>query len=200
MIAIVDSGGANLSSIQFALERLGAESAITRDPDVIERAEKVILPGVGAAGSVMRSLRAGGLVDCVRELGQPVLGICLGMQILFARSEEDAADCLGLLDGTVSAIARRPGFPVPHMGWNRVHATSPCRLLPAEDEGAHFYFVHSFAAPPGPPVCAVTDYGGPVAAVLEWKNWHGVQFHPERSGAAGARLLERFIRLPNGGA
>ena len=194
MIAVIDSGGANLSSIVFAFKRLEATIEVTSDPEFIRNAEKVILPGVGAAGSVMAALETKNLVDCIRSLTQPVLGICLGMQILFDVSDEGPVPGLGLIDGRVQRIPFRSGLPVPHMGWNRVKSLRPSALL-GEDEGAHFYFVHSFAVPMGPSVSAVADYGVRLPAIVERQNWFGVQFHPERSGPAGARVLKRFLDL-----
>jgi glutamine amidotransferase len=194
MITVVDSGGANLSSVLFALERLGLEPRLSRDPDEIHSSPKVLLPGVGAAGAAMRTLRERELVACLRELRQPVLGICLGMQILFERSEEGPADCLGVIPGAVARIPARPGLTIPHMGWNLVRPTGQaCPLLGSEPE--YFYFVHSYVAPAGTAVRAVADYGGEVPAVVQRDNWFGAQFHPERSGAAGSRFLERFARL-----
>lgn len=194
MIAIVDSGGANLASLRFAFERLGVGAEVTADPKRIQSSSHVILPGVAAAGAVMASLREKGLVDLLRGLRQPTLGICLGMQILFEGSDEGDVSCLGLLPGRVRALSAEPGFPVPHMGWNRVRATPSCRLL-GEDDGASFYFVHSFVAPPGPWVAASAAYGGDVPSIVEHQNFLGVQFHPEKSGPAGARLLRRFLEL-----
>jgi glutamine amidotransferase len=194
MITVVDSGGANLSSVLFALERLGVKTRLSRDPDEIRKSPKVLLPGVGAAAAAMDTLRERELVECLRGLKQPVLGICLGMQILFERSEEGDADCLGVIPGRVGRLAAQPGLPIPHMGWNRVRSVSGgCALL---DEGEEFfYFVHSFAAPLCPAVKGVADYGVEVPAVVERGNWFGAQFHPERSGAPGHRFLERFARL-----
>lgn len=198
-VVVVDSGGANLASVLFALQRLGASAELTADPARIAAAPRVLLPGVGAAGAVMANLRDRQLVDCLRALTQPVLGICLGMQILFERSAEGDCACLGILPGTVEALQPCDGLPVPHMGWNRVRALQPCPLYPpgaaAADDGEHFYFVHSFAAPLGPAVAAVADYGRPVPALVQHGNWFGAQFHPERSAAAGARLLQRFLAL-----
>lgn len=195
MITVVDSGGANLTSVLFALERLGIATGFSRDPDEIFGASKVLLPGVGAAGAAMRGLRERELVSCLRELKQPVLGICLGMQILFERSEEGDAECLGVIPGTVGRIEPKPGLPVPHMGWNKVRAVAGGSPLLSDEDDEFFYFVHSFAAPQGAAVKAVATYGSEVPAVVQWKNWFGAQFHPERSGTAGSRFLERFARL-----
>lgn len=203
MIAIVDSGGANLASLRFAFERLGVLAEVTADLRRIQASSHVILPGVAAAGAVMTSLREKHLVEALRGLRQPTLGICLGMQILFEGSDEGDVSCLGILPGRVRALSAKPGFPVPHMGWNRVHATAPVaagagaspRSLLGDDDGASFYFVHSFAAPPGPWVAASATYGDEVPSIVEHQNFFGVQFHPEKSGPAGARLLRRFLEL-----
>lgn len=197
-VAVVDSGGANLASVLFALERLGARAKLTRDPDEISKAPRVLLPGVGAAGACMQTLRSRELIACLRELRQPALGICLGMQLLYESSEEGAegdTDCLGLIPGRVTELQAAPKLPVPHMGWNRVLGGGSA-IFPESESGSYFYFVHSFVAPEGPGVRGSADYGRPVPAIVEWKNWFGVQFHPERSGAAGAALLKRFLEVP----
>lgn len=193
-VAIIDNGGANLASLRFALDRLGASSQLTRDPDHLRRAPRVILPGVGAAGDAMERLRALGLAEVITQLRQPVLGICLGMQLLFAGSEEADTPCLGVIPARVARIPRRPGLPVPHMGWNRVRdATSP--LLRGLEDEPYMYFVHGYAAPVGPWTAGLTDYGGDFSAVVRHANFHGVQFHPERSSRAGSRLLANFLEL-----
>jgi glutamine amidotransferase len=191
-VVIVDSGGANLSSVLFAFERLGASVTISSDAATIRKANRVVLPGVGAAGAVMANLERAGLTSHLRALEQPVLGICLGMQILFEGSDEGDVDCLGLLPGRVRALEAMPNFPIPHMGWNRVTAVGDEPLLP-EGESAYFYFVHSYAVPAGDHVSAVTTYAGPIPAIVRWRNFAGVQFHPERSGPAGSALLARFL-------
>lgn len=191
-VVIVDSGGANLASVLFAFERLGASVTISADAATIRAADRVVLPGVGAAGAVMANLERAGLVPHLRALEQPVLGICLGMQMLFEASAEGGVNCLGLLPGRVRALEAAPSFPVPHMGWNRVTSVQPEPLLP-KGESAHFYFVHSFAAPAGDHVSAVTDYAGEIPAIVRQRNFTGVQFHPERSGPAGSALLARFL-------
>ena len=196
MIAIVDTGGANLASVSHALTRLGKESVFTRDHAVIQSSSHVILPGVGAAADTMRRVNEHGLGDLLRSLTQPVLGICLGMQLLFESSDEGATRCLGILPGVVRVlepdIAR--GITIPHMGWNTTRSEGTASTLFAELEAA-YYFVHSYCAPTGPWVRWVTDHGGPVVAAIEHHNFFGVQFHPERSGHAGAALLDRFVNL-----
>jgi glutamine amidotransferase len=192
VIAIVDTGGANLASIANALERLGAASEVTANPARVRMAERVILPGVGAAPEAAARL-AGDLGDAVRGLEVPVLGICLGMQLFFDESEEGPARGLRLLPGAVRRMTPT-GRTVPHMGWNAVTRTGPgSALLDGVPDGTHFYFVHSYAAPAGPWVRAACDYGGEVPAVVVRENFMGVQFHPERSGPAGARVLKNFL-------
>lgn len=192
---IIDSGGANLASLQFALERLGAAASVTNDPNAIANAARVILPGVGAAGDAMRRLRLAGLDRVVPELSQPVLGICLGMQLLFQRSEEGAADGLGVLPDTVKRLRAKPGRPVPHMGWNRLHRLLDDPLMEGIGDEDYVYFVHSYAVHACESTVATTDYGEVLSAVVRKGNFWGAQFHPERSGAAGARVLANFLRL-----
>jgi glutamine amidotransferase len=193
MLAIVDSGGANIASVRFALERLGIQSELTIDPAVIRAAERVILPGVGSANEGMKRLQARGLVDCVRSLKQPVLGICLGMQLLFDSSEEGSTASLGLIPGRVAKLPESPGITVPHMGWNTLSPQCGTPLLAGLGADARFYFVHSFAGPVNEFTVASCEHGTAFAAVVQRGNFSGVQFHPERSGTAGARLLRNFL-------
>lgn len=195
MIAIVDTGGANLASVLNALGRAGKSATVSADADTIFRASKVILPGVGAAGDSMSRLKKKELTACLRELRQPTLGICLGMQLLFERSEEGDVDCLGVLPGVVRRLAPAGALPIPHMGWNAVTARRGSSLFAGIPAGSYFYFVHSFAAPEGAWVVADCDYGGAVPAVVEHANYFGAQFHPEKSAGAGARFLENFLSL-----
>lgn len=194
MIAIIDSGGANLASVVDAFERLGASAELTDDPERVRAGDKVVLPGVGAAADAMERLRRGGLDRCLKELTQPVLGICLGMQLLFQSSEEGPTDCLGLIPGRVARLSPR-GLPVPHMGWNEVACARPTPLFTGIASGAFFYFVHSYRAESGPWTTATCDYGETVPAAVAHGNFFGVQFHPERSSQAGARLLRNFLAL-----
>jgi len=194
-VAIIDSGGANISSVRFALQRLGADTVFTDDPALIERAGRVILPGVGAAGAAMAHLRQRGLVDVLRRLSQPVLGICLGMQLLFESSEEGDEACLGILPGRLARLAGGPGIRIPHMGWNRARVTREDPLLDGLAEGCWFYFVHSYCAPVSDVTLATSEHGQVFSAVVGQGNFRGAQFHPERSAAAGARLLDNFLRL-----
>ena len=198
-VTIIDGGGANIASLQFALQRLGAESELTADPDKILAAERVILPGVGAAADAMQKLGDAGLADVIPKLTQPLLGICLGMQLLFESSEEDDATCLGIIEGRAKLFAATDDRPVPHMGWNRIEKLRNSRLLDGIPDGAHFYFVHSFAVGVTPSTVACTNYGHPFTAIVRQGNFMGTQFHPERSGEQGARLLQNFLRLDSTG-
>ena len=192
-IAVVDLGCGNLGSVAIAVERLGAAMRITADPAEIAAADRVILPGVGAAGYAMRRLDELGLREPLRSLTQPVLGICLGMQLLFERSEEADTACLGIIPGAVRRLDPAPGRPVPHMGWSKLSVGGDALGL---QSGDYVYFAHSFAADPGDHVRASADYGREIPAVVQAGNFTGVQFHPERSGAAGSRMLRRFVGLP----
>jgi len=192
-VALVDSGGANIGSVRYALQRLGVEVVLTSDAADIRAADHVILPGVGAAAPAMARLREGDLVDVLRSLTQPVLGVCLGMQLLCAHSEEGGVDCLGVIDTDVQRFDDRGGLRVPHVGWNQVKGVMPNSLL-AEDTGEGWaYFVHSYAVP----VCAATlatcDYGGEFSAAIRRENFFGVQYHPERSAAFGVATLRNFL-------
>jgi len=193
-IAIIDGGGANIASLTFALKRLGAEATLTVDKDIIANADKVILPGVGAAADAMERLQAAELTTFIGGLKQPVLGICLGMQLMFNASEEDNADCLGIIPGKATKFTPAENMPVPHMGWNRVKQRKASPLFDGIEDGAHFYFVHSFALPVSDATIGSADYGVEFTAVAERNNFVAAQFHPERSGAAGARLIENFIQ------
>lgn len=193
---IIDSGGANLASLQFALERLGAKTHVTADPAQITSAARVILPGVGSAADAMSRLRKSGVADLLPSLTQPVLGICLGMQLLFERSEEGDTTCLGILPDKVKRLQAAQGRPVPHMGWNQL---SPVRgddpILEGISADDYVYFVHSFAVPVCDATVASADYGIALSAIVRRGNFWGTQFHPERSAHTGARLLANFLRL-----
>jgi glutamine amidotransferase len=192
---IIPSCGSNLASLQFALERLGADVPLTQDPARIRAASHVILPGVGAAAPGMERLAAAGLVELIPTLTQPVLGICLGMQLLFARSEEEDTPCLGVIDAEVRRLPASPDLPVPQMGWNELAPVCDSALLAGVSKGAYAYFVHSYAAPTGAYTTAVTTYGAPFSAVVEQGNFFGTQFHPERSSRAGAAILGNFLNI-----
>lgn len=195
-VAVVDAGGANLGSVRCALERLGATPRIVRDPDALAGATHVILPGVGAATPAMRLLRERGFDDALRGLQVPLLGICLGMQLLFERSEEGDVACLGLLRGSVRRMPPARGVRVPHMGWNRLRARRASPLLAGIDDGAWAYFVHGYAAPVTSDCVAECTHGTAFAAIVHKGLVAGAQFHPERSAGAGARLLRNFIGTP----
>jgi glutamine amidotransferase len=194
-VLIVDSGGANVASLCFAFERLGAMTQLSADPAEIAAAERVVLPGVGAARHAMERLRAAGLVEVLRSLTQPVLGICLGMQLLFQRSAEGTTDGLALVPGVIQGIEPGPGRPVPHMGWNQLRRLKADPLLEGIEDHEYAYFVHSYAAEVSPCTLAMTEYGASLSAIVRRENFCGAQFHPERSGRTGAKLLENFLRL-----
>ncbi len=192
-LVLVDSGGANIGSVRYALQRLGVESRLSADPAEIRAADRVILPGVGAAGPGMARLHELDLVDTLRGLRQPLLGICLGMQLLFESSEEGEVECLGLLPGRIAKLDGAPGVRVPHMGWNQLRSLRSNTLLGGIADEAYAYFVHSYAAPVTDDCMASTEHGAPFAAVVARNNVYGAQFHPERSAAVGARLLRNFL-------
>jgi imidazole glycerol-phosphate synthase subunit HisH len=192
---IIDSGGANLASLQYALERLGVQAPVTATPNDVRAATHVILPGVGSAGDAMRRLKTSGIAAVLPQLDQPVLGICLGMQLLFTRSEEGNTDCLGVIPGSVRRLEAQPGLPVPHMGWNQLAIRQRDPLLERVPENEYVYFVHSYAASVSDDTLATASYGSDVTAVVRRKNFCGTQFHPERSGAAGARILANFLGI-----
>jgi glutamine amidotransferase len=192
---IIDSGGANLASLQFAMDRLNVQTTVTTDPKIVREADRVILPGVGSAADAMTRLHASGLADVLPTLQQPVLGICLGMQLLFEHSEEGNVDCLGIIPDTVRRLKAEPGRPVPHMGWNTLVTLHDDPLLEGITGTDYVYFVHSYAAPVSDVTLARTDYGTQVSAVVRRGNFWGAQFHPERSAETGSRLLANFLRL-----
>ena len=192
---VIDSGGANLASVLFALERLNAPATVTTNPDEVKSAKRVILPGVGAAADVMKRLHAAGLVEVLPTLKQPVFGICVGMQVLFKGSEEGPVDCLGVIPDTVRKLKAAPGLPVPHMGWNTLVTLRDDPLMEGITSSDYVYFVHSYAAPVSDVTLARTDYGTQVSAVVRRGNFWGAQFHPERSSATGSRVLANFLRL-----
>ena len=194
-VAVIDSGGANLASLEFALERLGAEAHVTSDAAEIAAAPRVILPGVGSARDAMQRLRSAGLATRLPALTQPVLGICLGMQLLFQHSEEGPTDCLGVLPGAVQRLHGEPVLPVPHMGWNSLRMLRDDPLLEGLAAGEYLYFVHGYAAPVAAATVATASYGVEVAAVVRQGNFWGTQFHPERSARPGARILANFLRI-----
>ncbi len=192
-VAIIDGGGANIASLRFALDRLGCESMLTMDAGAIRAASHVILPGVGAARPAMEQLTAKGLDRVIPALTQPVLGICLGMQLLFDASEEEDVSCLGVIQGTARRFQAAPDRPVPHMGWNRIHRVRDAPLLQDVPDQSYCYFVHSYALPVGPVTLASTNYGWDFSAIVQDRNFLATQFHPERSGILGSRILGNFL-------
>lgn len=190
-LAIIDGCGANLTSLTNALTRLNTKPVITDRPETIFDAAKVILPGVGASGTVMNRLSRRGLDKVIPNLTQPVLGICVGMQVLFQSTEEDDAQCLGIIPGRLKRLKRDRRHPVPHMGWNQVESNH--KLFRDIRPTDHCYFVHSYAAPVDDSTIARCGYSELFAAAVEWKNFLGVQFHPERSGHVGSAILKNFL-------
>lgn len=192
-VVLVDAGGANIGSVRYALQRLGVDAELTADAETITQAERVILPGVSTAATVMARLREQGLVEALRHLRAPLLGVCVGMQLLFEHSEEDQTPCLGLLPGRVARLSEGLGVRVPHMGWNTLQPLRETPLLRGIAAGDHAYFVHSYAAPVTGDCIASSTHGQPFAAVVQRGHVAGAQFHPERSSAVGARLIQNFI-------
>ncbi|CAD0336389.1 imidazole glycerol phosphate synthase subunit HisH [Xanthomonas hortorum] len=194
-LALIDAGGANLGSVRYALERLGVEARVVRDTEGLQGADRVILPGVGAAPEAMSRLRAQGLIEPLRQLQVPLIGICLGMQLLFEHSEEGDVDCLGLLPGIVRHMTPALGIRVPHMGWNQLVPMRESALLAGLPERASAYFVHGYAAPVTADTVAACDHGGLFTAVVQQGLRCGAQFHPERSAETGARILRNFLEM-----
>jgi len=195
-VTVVSCGAGNVASVQFALERLGATVRLTADPAEVAAADRLILPGVGAAGYAMARLSELGLVEPIRAFARPLLGVCLGQQLLFEASEEGGGvDMLGLIPGAVRRLEPDADRPVPHMGWSKLAITRPDPLLEGLNDGAYAFFVHSYVCPDGEATLASADYGVPIPAVVRSANRWGCQFHPERSAAAGARILGNFLDL-----
>ena len=192
-VAIIDSGGANITSLLSAFERLGVAPELTADAHQIRGAARVLLPGVGAARDAMSRLNKANLVDVIRDLTQPVLGICLGMQLLCERSEEDDVECLGIIPGMARKLPVADSFPVPNMGWCATRPTAPHPILDGIESGDHFYFVHSYAVPESEHTIATASHAEPFSAMLAKENFVAAQFHPERSSKAGARILSNFL-------
>jgi glutamine amidotransferase len=194
-VALLAYGAGNLASVRFALERLGARVRPVSTAAGIAEAERLILPGVGQAGYAMGRLAALGLIEPIRAFERPLLGICLGQQLLFETSEEGETPLLGLLPGRVGRLEPGDSLTVPHMGWSRLSIRRPDPLLDGVVDGDWAYFVHGYVCPDGPATLASADYGGPVPAVVRSNNRWGCQFHPERSASAGARILKNFMEL-----
>jgi glutamine amidotransferase len=191
-IAIIDYGAGNIKSIQFALNRLGFEGNLTNYPDEIRSADKVIFPGVGEASSAMKKLKNSGLDELIPTLTQPVLGICLGMQLMCNHTEEGNTNGLGIFDTNVIRFSNQ--VKVPHMGWNTIfNLQSP--LFQGINENEYLYLVHSFYAPLSENTIAMTNYELQYSSALQLNNFYGVQFHPEKSGLVGEKLLQNFLNL-----
>lgn len=195
-VAIVHLGAGNTASVQFALERLGADAVITADPAVIADADRLVLPGVGAAGYAMARMAELGLTEIIKGFKRPLIGLCLGQQLLFETSEENGgATLLGFIPGEVRRLDVGPDRPVPHMGWTRLEGLKDDPILEGVASGAYAYFVHSFVCPDTDATIACADYGTEVPAMVRTGNRWGCQFHPERSAQAGARILQNFLSL-----
>lgn len=194
MIAILDYKMGNLRSVENALKRLGAEFTVTDDADVICSADKVLMPGVGNAAEAMENLRSASLVDVVRSLRRPVLGICVGMQVMCRHSEEGDVDCLNLFDARVKRFEPSADLKVPHMGWNTI-GNLESKLFKGIDGGEYVYFVHSYYPELCSDTIATSRHGVMFSAALKYENFYGTQFHPEKSGDVGERIIENFLRL-----
>ena len=194
MIAILDYKMGNLRSVENALKRLGAEFTVTDDTDVIRSADRVLMPGVGNAAEAMENLRSASLVDVVRSLRRPVLGICVGMQVMWRHSEEGDVDCLNLFDARVKRFEPSADLKVPHMGWNRI-GNLESKLFKGIDGGEYVYFVHSYYPELCSDTIATSRHGVMFSAALKYENFYGTQFHPEKSGDVGERIIENFLRL-----
>ncbi|OOF79228.1 imidazole glycerol phosphate synthase, glutamine amidotransferase subunit [Rodentibacter caecimuris] len=191
-ITIIDTGCANLSSVKFAFDRLGIQAEISRDIAAIQSADKLLLPGVGTAIAAMKNLKDRHLIETIQNATQPMLGICLGMQLMTEFSTEGNVPTLSLMSGHTDLITNT-GLLLPHMGWNNVNYQPDHPLFAGIVQGSHFYFVHSYAVLPNDNTIATCDYGVPFSAAIQRDNFYGVQFHPERSGKNGAMLLRNFI-------
>ena len=195
MIAIVKYNAGNIFSVYCALKRLGYEAVLTDDPEVLRKADKVVFPGVGEAGAAMEHLNSNGLADVIRGLRQPVLGICIGMQLLCRHSEESNVDCLGIFDTDIVKFnPSDPELKVPQMGWNQINALKT-DLFKDVKPGSYVYYVHSYHAPICPYTIAETDYDGNYSAALHKDNFYATQFHPEKSGSVGEQILKNFLEL-----
>ena len=193
MIAIIDYKMGNLRSVEDALKRLGAEFTVTADADVIRSADRVLLPGVGNAAEAMENLRKADLTQVIRSLRRPVLGICVGMQVMCRHSEEGDCDCLNIFDSHVKRFVPTPELKVPHMGWNRI-SNLESKLFKGIDGGEYVYFVHSYYPELCPDTIATTTHGVMFSAALKYENFYGTQFHPEKSGDVGERIIENFLK------
>ena len=192
---IVNSGCANIASVKFAFERLGANVNVSSDLQEISKADRIILPGVGTFDFAMSGLIKNQLINAIKSLNQPVLGICLGMQLYFEGSAEGVTPGLGLAKGMANKFLSEPNLPVPHMGWNQMENLSDDPLLKGLDEGSYVYFVHSYFIPLGETTLAETTYGTTFSASVRKENFWGCQFHPERSSDVGATILKNILKL-----
>lgn len=192
-LALIKYNAGNIQSVSFALERLGVDFTITEDPEEIRKADKVIFPGVGEASTTMHFLRERKLDQLITSLRQPVLGVCLGMQLMCRHSEENNTDCLGIFNLPVKKFIPEGNLKVPHMGWNQLHVRDTWLDPALEDQ--HVYFVHSYYVPVNEFTSALTDYINPFSAALHRDNFYAVQFHPEKSAAAGELVLKSFLKL-----
>ena len=194
MVAIIDYKMGNLRSVENALKRLGAEFMVTSDADVIRSADRVLLPGVGNAAEAMENLRKANLVEVIRSLRRPVLGICVGMQVMCRHSEEGDCKCLGIFDSHVKRFIPQADLKVPHMGWNKI-GNLESKLFKGISGGEYVYFVHSYYPELCPDTIATTTHGKMFSAALKYENFYGTQFHPEKSGDVGERIIENFLKL-----
>ncbi len=199
-VVIIDTGCANVSSVKFAIERLGYTVTISKDPVTVLAADKLFLPGVGTASEAMKNLKQRGLIELIKQVEKPLLGICLGMQLLGKQSQENGQsadqliECLGLCDNEVKKL-ETGDLPLPHMGWNTLTVQSDHPLFRGIPTNSYFYFVHSFGMPVGVDTIASCDYGQPFTAAIQSGNYYGVQFHPERSSKVGSQLIKNFLEL-----
>jgi glutamine amidotransferase len=200
-VTIIDTGCANLSSVKFAFDRLGVECTVSADEKIINNSDKLILPGVGTAVAAMKNLKERNLPEIITNCKQPILGICLGMQMLAQSSQEkmnseDVQDikCLGIINGQVKLMQVK-NTPLPHMGWNQVFFKNDCPLFKDINNGSYFYFVHSYALEVTEHTIGICNYENDFSAIVNKDNFYGTQFHPEKSGKVGAKLLENFIKM-----
>ena len=194
MVAIIDYKMGNLRSVENALKRLGSEFCVTADPAVIRAADRVLLPGVGNAAEAMHNLREAGLVEVIRSLRRPVLGICVGMQVMCRHSEEGDTPCLGIFDSHVKRFIPTSEQKVPHMGWNKI-GNLETKLFKGLEGGSYVYYVHSYYPELCPDTIATSNHGVMFSAALKYENFYGTQFHPEKSGDVGERIIENFLKL-----
>ena len=194
MVAIIDYKMGNLRSVENALKRLGAEFCVTADAAIIRAADRVLMPGVGNAAEAMHNLREAGLVEVIRSLRRPVLGICVGMQVMCRHSEEGDTPCLGIFDSRVKRFEPTAELKVPHMGWNKI-GNLESKLFKGLEGGSYVYYVHSYYPELCPDTIATSNHGVMFSAALKYENFYGTQFHPEKSGDVGERIIENFLKL-----